>query len=182
MIHTDGIGQSLCISGCPVFLHVGDVFVRCQDTARTRDSVVKPLVGDVRTQTLNPCHVLQRSFPQQGAFQAPQLGAWSCGALSRLFRSRANVGSESSSSCWEARLDFWNCWVRDGWAVVSLHCLLPRLVCLGSAVGFSESSRASRKVAEATSKKCPIALQDVALAGVRLLLRLECRESAVWSQ
>ena len=59
----------------------------------------------------------------------------------------------------EARLfDFWNCWVRGCWAVVSLHWLLPRFVCcLGCflrvwpAEGFSGSSWAPRKAAKSAS-------------------------------
>ena len=32
----------------------------------------------------------------------------------------------------EARLfDIWNCWVRDWWAAVSMHCLLPLRLLLG---------------------------------------------------
>ena len=53
------------------------------------------------TQILDPCHLLPRSFDQQGAFQAPQSGsvcAWKCGALRGVGQI---LGSESSSSCWE---------------------------------------------------------------------------------
>ena len=71
----DGIDQSQC----PVaesLLHVGDVVVRREGTARTRVQVVKPLVGEMRvTQILNPCHLLPRSFGVQSVSQSSQSGS-----------------------------------------------------------------------------------------------------------
>ena len=44
-----------------------DVVLRCEDTARTRVQVMKPLVGDMRVaQILNSCHLLP--LPWQSVF------------------------------------------------------------------------------------------------------------------
>ena len=106
--------------------------MRREDTARIRVKVVEPLVGDWRvTQILNPCSLLPCPLVCRVFFKrrsrvlshGRESCAWSCGALSRLFRGEANVGSEWSSSCSEGEatlFDFWHCWVR----CVSLYCLL----------------------------------------------------------
>ena len=68
---------------------------------------------------------------------------------------RAGMGGEATLS------DIWNCRVRDCWAVVSSHCLLPRYVCSLScffacavelwAFQRYEASRVSKKATEADS-------------------------------
>ena len=127
-------------------------------------------MGDVRvTQIHNLSHLLSRTFVKQGAFRAlnwvmvDSRGscAWSCGALSRRFRSGADVGSESSSSCWEVRP---LCSTSGIVGFVMVGPLCPCTVCCHAssaawaafrnynmAVGFPVSSRASRKAAEAAS-------------------------------
>ena len=100
-----------------------------------------------------------------------EMCAWSWGAL------------RSSSSVWgtcglgvlvivlggEARLfDIWNCWVRAGWALTSLRCLLPRFACcLGCflqvqlSCGFSQSRQGLR----GRRRRLPQLLCPVAVGG-----------------
>ena len=76
------------------FLNIGNV-VRRQDTSRARVQVVEPLVGDLRVaQVFGSCHLLPsvRSVSRESC-------AWSCGALSRLYRDADKSMSSLSSSC-----------------------------------------------------------------------------------
>ena len=63
MIYISGIGQNRPSPVTESRLHIGDVVMRREDTARTGVSVVETLVGDMRvTQTVNPCHLLPGTF------------------------------------------------------------------------------------------------------------------------
>ena len=73
---------------------------------------------------------------EQGEFQASQSGSVRQPGELRLELWCAETASSRSGQCvfgvavivlgGEAVLiDFWHCWVRDGWAAVFLYCLLP---------------------------------------------------------
>ena len=65
MIHTDGIALAKARSSSVAksLSHVGNVVVRCQDTACTRVQAVNATYG-----ILNPCHLLPLSFGAQSVF------------------------------------------------------------------------------------------------------------------
>ena len=94
-------------------------------------------------------------------------------------------GGFGGAAIFTTLLNIWTCWVRDGWAVVSLHYLLPlpRLL-LGLvykyswAVGFSESStRAPKKASDSAStgassrSKRGCSGKSLAVAALRIMSR-----------
>ena len=88
--HTQPVAKS--------FLHIGVAIVRRQDTSRAHVQVVEPLVGDLRVaQVLDSCHLWRRSVSLNRLRRVRSVSrencAWSCGALSWLFR-----GAEKSTS------------------------------------------------------------------------------------
>ena len=109
---------------------------------------------------------------------SPENCAWNFGALeSRLFRGGANVGSESSSSCWEVRPA---CSISGIVGFVNVGPLGPCTVCCHDssaawasrrhslAVRFSESSRASKtsRAERGCNGRSP------AVAAPRIMLRI----------
>ena len=141
--------------------------MRREDTARTRIKVVEPLVGDWRvTQILNPCSLLPCPLVCRVFFKRRSRVlshgrascAWSCGALSRLFRGEANVGSEWSSSSVRVKP---LCSISGtvGFAVCPcIACCHESFAAWAAAcwyslaMGFSELSGASTKAAVATRR------------------------------
>ena len=115
------------------FLHVGHVVVRRQDTSRARVQVAEPFVGDLRVaQVLNNCHLLPSTFGEECVLQTPETRPisepescpWSCGALSRLFRS-AEKSISSPSSSWKAEPGCSRDAMVDACSLQSSTCLLP---------------------------------------------------------
>ena len=109
--------------------------------------------------------------------------AWSCGALSRLFRGGPNVGSESSSCCEVGPF----CSISGIVGLVIVGPLYPCTVCChhssaawtafcryNLAVGFSESSRAPSKAAEVFLAESQLLLHPDYVRN----LRLACIESS----
>ena len=80
--------------------------VERQDTSRARVQVVEPFVGDLRlAQVFDSCHLLQDTSGEECSSdacvesdQVTESCAWSCGALSRLFRGAEKSVSSLSSS------------------------------------------------------------------------------------
>ena len=74
----EGAAQAALTKACPhsiakSFLHVGDVVVRRQHTARTRVQVVEPLVGDLRVaQVFDSRDLLPSSFTEECVLQTPK--------------------------------------------------------------------------------------------------------------
>ena len=89
------------------FLHIGNVVMRCQDTSCVRVQMVKPVVGDLRVARssilVTCCQApLERSVLFSHLSRVRSVSrescAWSCGALSRLFRGEEKSMSSLSSS------------------------------------------------------------------------------------
>ena len=122
------------------FLHVGNVVVRRQDTARARVQVLEPLVRDLRVaQVFNSCHLLPGTCGEECVLQTLESSPISESRKLRLELRRTDRlfwGAEKSisspSSSWEAERGMFQgcsglaCGTRS---LQSLDSLLPGFVC-----------------------------------------------------